>query len=215
MTGNDPTDATGRSGDATFGGDERDGSAVSLSLATGERTCSAACRALVTDDRGQAEQIDFLNGMIILLFGVGLFFAGGSVLFSIGVDSSPDHESAVLNADQRLVEDVLVSDVGETELDRACADAYFELNASGVCTRADGVVEDSMSEQQWLRQSLGLEDELRVNVTVVDDGSVVTSPAGVEYSLGPSPPPDAEVFESNRFVTFGGGEYDTVLVRVW
>lgn len=165
-------------------------------------------------DRGQAEQIDFLNGIIILLFGVGLFFAGGSVLFSIGVDSSPDREGAALNADQRLVGDLLVTDIRDTELNRSCADAYFSMNESRVCTRASGVVSNATTEQQWLRRSLGVESELRVNVTVVDDGSVVTN-ATVEYALGPSPPPDVAVFESNRFVTFGDGEYQTVLVRVW
>ena len=169
---------------------------------------------LSQDDRGQAEQIDFLNGMVILLFGVGLFFAGGSVLFSIGVDSSPDREGAALNADQRLVGDLLVNDTRDIELDRSCADAYFAMNESAVCTRADGVVSNTTTEQEWLRRSLGVESELRVNVTVVDDGRIVTN-GTVEYALGPSPPPDASVFESNRFVTFGGGEYQTVFVRVW
>lgn len=166
-------------------------------------------------DRGQAEQIDFLNGMVILLFGVGLFFVGGSVLLSIGVDSSPDREGAALNADQRLVEDLLVSDVRDTELDRDCLDAYFGMNASGVCTRGDGVVNGTGGEQRWLRRSLGVETELRVNVTVVDNGTVLTGPDGTAYSLGPSPPPDVAVFESNRFVTVGDGEYHTVFVRVW
>jgi hypothetical protein len=165
-------------------------------------------------DRGQAEQIDFLNGIVILLFGVGLFFAGGSVLLSIGVDSSPDRQGAALNADQRLVEDLLVGDIEDTQLDRDCVDAYFRMNASGVCTRASGVVDGSGDEQRWLRHSLGLETKLGVNVTVVDNGSVVTG-NGTAYSLGPSPPPDVAVFESNRFVTFGDGEYHTVFVRVW
>ena len=168
---------------------------------------------LLSSNRGQAEQIDFLNGMILLLFGVGLFFAGGSVLFSIGIDSSPDREGAALNADQRLVGDLLVNDTRDTELARSCADAYFGMNESGVCTRADGVVGNGTTEQQWLRRSLGVESELHVNVTVVDNGSVVTN--GVAYALGPSPPSDVPVFESNRFVTFGGGEYRTVFVRVW
>lgn len=187
---------------------------------TGERPAGTDDR---TDDstgadRGQAEQIDFLNGMIILLFGVGLFFAAGSVLFAVGVDSSPDREGATLNADQRLVGDLLVADIGDTELDRDCADAYFGMDESEVCIRTDGLVDGSGSEQQWLRHSLGLEDELQVNVTVVEGGpggDIVTSPGGVEYALGPSPPPEDEVFESNRFVTFGDGEYDTVFVRVW
>ncbi len=178
------------------------------------QTGTGSVGGLSRADRGQAEQIDFLNGMIILLFGVGLFFAGGSVLFSIGIDSSPDREGAALNADQRLVGDLLVNDTSDIELDRSCADAYFGMNESEVCTRADGVVDNATTEQGWLRRSLGLESELRVNVTVVDDGRIVTN-GTVEYALGPSPPPDAPVFESNRFVTFGGGAYQTVFVRVW
>ena len=167
-----------------------------------------------TGDRGQAEQLDFLNGMIILLFGVGLFFAGAGVLLDIGADSSPDREGAARNADQRLVDDLLVREVGNTTLDPACADAYFGRNKSGVCTRATGLVNGSWSEQRWLRHSLGLEPERGVNVTVVDNGSIVNN-SGMPYALGPSPPPDATVFESNRFVTFGNNEYYTVFLRVW
>jgi len=199
MTGDTPPETTADA-DGDTGGDRP------------ARTCRA------DSDRGQAEQLDFLNGMIILLFGVGLFFAGGSVLYSIGVDSNPDRQGAALNADQRLVEDLLVADIGDTELDWGCADAYFGMDETEVCTRADGVVDGSGSEQRWLRHSLGLEDELQVNVTVVEggiDGDVVTSPGGVAYGLGRSPPPNQAVFESNRFVTFGGGEYYTVFVRVW
>jgi len=170
-------------------------------------------RSCPADDRGQAEQIDFLNGMIILLFGVGLFFAGGSVLFSIGVDSTADREGAALSADQRLVEDLLVANVSDDRLDRDCADAYFVENAAEVCTREEGLLDSVETTRRWLDRSLGL--ALRANVTVVDGDGIVTSPGGVEYALGPSPPPDAEVFESNRFVAFEDGEYNTVLVRVW
>jgi hypothetical protein len=165
-------------------------------------------------NRAQAEQLDFLNGIVLLLFGVGLFFAGASVLLDIGADSSPDREGAAFNADQRLVGDLLVDDVGDSALDWACADAYFGRNETGVCIRSPGLVDDSWPEQRWLRRSLGLESELAVNVTVVDNGSVVNS-SGVSYALGPSPPSDTAVFESNRFVTFGDGEYYTVLLRVW
>jgi hypothetical protein len=165
-------------------------------------------------DRAQAEQIDFLNGMIILLFGVGLFFAGGNVLFGIGVDSNPDREGATLNADRRLVEDLLVSDIGATALDRGCVDAYFDTNETGVCSRVDRL-DGSWSELRWLRRSLGVENNRHVNVSIVDNGRVVTSQAGVSYALGPTPPPDVAVFESNRFVRFGDGGYRTVSVRVW
>lgn len=171
-----------------------------------DHSCSA-------DDRGQAEQIDFLNGMIILLFGVGLFFAGGSVLFGIGVDSTADREGAALSADERLVEDLLVANVSDDRLDRDCVDAYFAENATGVCTREDGFLDGVETTRGWLDRSLGL--ALRANVTVVDGDGIVTSPGGIEYAIGPSPPPDAEVFESNRFVAFDDGEYRTVLVRVW
>jgi hypothetical protein len=197
MTGTDSSETGGVEGSGTLG-------------ATGRQRAVGTARA----DRGQAEQIDFLNGMVLLLFGVGLFFAGGSVLLSIGVDSGPDREGAALNADQRLVEDLLVGDVRDTELDRDCVDAYFGMNETGVCTRADGLVDGTESEQRWLRHSLGLEANLQSNVTVVDDGSVVTG-NGTAYSLGPSPPPGVTVFESNRFVTFGDDEYHTVFVRVW
>ena len=167
-----------------------------------------------TSNRAQAEQLDFLNGMILLLFGVGLFFAGASVLLDIGADSSPDRKGATLNADQRLVDDLLVDEIGDPTLARTCADAYFGRNETGVCARATGLVDSSWSEQRWLRRSLGLESERGVNVTVVDNGSVLNS-SGVPYALGPSPPSDTAVFESNRFVTFGDGEYYTVFLRVW
>jgi len=165
-------------------------------------------------NRAQAEQLDFLNGIVLLLFGVGLFFAGAGVLLDIGADSSPDREGAAFNADQRLVGDLLVDDVGDSALDRACADAYFGRNETGVCIRAADLVDGSWSEQRWLRRSLGLESERGVNVTVVDNGSVVNS-SGVSYALGPAPPSGAAVYESNRFVASGNAEYYTVLLRVW
>lgn len=172
-------------------------------------------RASSEPDRGQAEQIDFLNGMLILLFGVGLFFAGGSVLFSIGVDSDPDRQGAALGADQRLVGDLLVANVSDTDLDRGCVAAFFAVNETGVCTREDALLDGINSTGVWLDRALGLNAGLQVNVTIVDGGTVLTGPDGAEYAIGPSPPPDVEVFESNRFVTFGDGGYYTVLVRVW
>jgi len=202
MTENNPSTATGHTG-------------PSDSCARGSGDQTEARSWMADTDRGQAEQIDFLNGMVLLLFGVGLFFAGGTVLFNIGVDSSPDREGATLNADQRLVEDLLVSDVRDTELDQDCLDAYFGMNASGVCTRRGDIVDGSGDEKRWLRRSLGLEADLRANVTVVDNGTLLAGPDGTAYSLGPSTPPDTAVFESNRFVTVGNGEYHTVFVRVW
>ena len=169
-------------------------------------------------ERAQAEQIDFLNGMVILLFGLGLFFAGGSVLFDIGVDSTPDRETAAHNSDQRLVEDILARDPGSLTLDTDCVDAYFGMETNETCGLTDSVFNTSApSENHWLRHSLGIEDDLQVNVTVRgapanesqgDDASTVV------HSLGPTPPADASVAVSNRIVAIED-DYETVAVRVW
>ena len=180
-------------------------------------------QTLADDERAVAEQIDFLNGMVILLFGLGLFFAGAGVLFEIGVDTNPDREGTAHNADQRLVEDVLANGTGTLTLDPECADAYFEMDEHGECGFTPAVFDTSApTELHWLRHSLGIEESLRANVTVVDGdgtspdtGSIVTGESGTVYALGPEPPAGATIVESNRFVAAGDGEYYTVFVRVW
>ncbi len=177
-------------------------------------------------DRAQAEQIDFLNGMIILLFGLGLFFASASVLFTIGAESNPDLEGEAQNADNRLVEDVLADEPGTLVLAETCADAFFGLDEHEDCGLTPELFNTSApSEIHWVRHALGLTDNRYANVTVVAGEFAGENPSGgfdfvhgesgTEYAVGPTPPPGVTIAETNRFIATGEGEYYTVFVRVW
>ena len=177
-------------------------------------------------DRAQAEQIDFLNGMIILLFGLGLFFVSASVLFTVGADSQPDIEGTAQNADQRLVEDLLAEEPGTLVLADECANAFFSMAEHEGCgLTAEQFNTSAPSERHWLRHALGLTDERQANVTIVDgefagenptDGfEIVHGDDGTEYAVGPTPPPGVDTAETTRFIAAGDGEYYTVSVRVW
>lgn len=169
-----------------------------------------------TADRAQAEQIDFLNGMVILLFGLGLFFASSGVLFAVGVDSNPDLETAAANADQRLVDDLLVTAVGDVPANETCVAAYFAMDTHEPCGISATEFDTSApTEHHWLQHSLGLGDELAVNVTIHGGSGVVTAPDGTPYALGPSVPASDKVAASSRFVRLDSDRYRTVSVRVW
>lgn len=173
-------------------------------------------------DRAQAEQIDFLNGMVILLFGLGLFIGSASVLLSIGLTGNADQELATANADDRLAEDILVTEPATLELDEECATAFFELiHREGCAIPQAATLPESPSEDVWLRSVLGLEDEYTVNVTVFDanrsDGTreIVTGEAGPRYAIGPEPPVGEDISSSHRYLAGGQDEYYTLTVRVW
>lgn len=177
-------------------------------------------------DRAQAEQIDFLNGMILLLFGLGLFFASASVLFTIGAESNPDLEGTAQNADQRVVEDLLTDEPGTLVLAEACADAFFGMDEHDGCgLTSEWFNTSAPSELHWIRHAIGLSDDRYANVTVVDGEfagenpsggfDVVHGESGTEYAIGPTPPPGVAIAETSRFVAADEDEYYTVLVRVW
>ena len=158
-------------------------------------------------DRAQAEQIDFLNGIVILLVGLGLFFAAGSVLLGIGVDAKFDERQATTNAEQRLL-DVLTGGGDGLRLTQSCVQSYFEMETETDCGLDETVFDvNTTGEVDWLRHSLGLEDALEANVTLVGDST--------ERRLGATPPTDGEISETRRFVADGLGGYATVYVRVW
>lgn len=181
-----------------------------------ESTTDGSPTRLLASERGQAEQIDFLNGMIIFLFGLGLFFASGSVLFAVGVDSEPDLETAAHNADQRLVDDIFVTTPGGIPANLSCVAAYFAMEEHDRCGLRPATFDTAApTESHWLRRSLGLGPDLDVNVTIRTGDGQMTLPDGTPATLGPSVPHDGEVAHSSRFVRVGKNEYRTVFVRVW
>jgi hypothetical protein len=164
--------------------------------------------------RGQAEQLDFLNAMVLLLAGIIFFFGFSAVVFGLSIDSNPDLSQTAGNADERLVEDLLVNQPGDTYLDQDCTDDYFGM-AENVSCGITGFDVSAPNETHWLWHSLGVEDNRGINVTISDGNTVVTNSSGVSYTLGEPVPSNRDVAESTRYVSFDGSAYYLVHVRVW
>jgi hypothetical protein len=167
-----------------------------------------------TSSRAQAEQLDFLNAMILLLAGVFFFFGFSAVVFGLGAESQVDLSQTPTNADERLVEDMLVNQPGDSYLDQDCTDDYFGMTANASCG-ITGFDTSAPNESHWLRHSLGVEDRYSVNVTIADGSSILTNSTGTSYALGPSVPSGRNVATSTRYVSFDGSAYYLVRVRVW
>jgi len=145
--------------------------------------------------------------IVILLFGLGLFFAAGSVLLGIGVDAGFDQRQATTNAEQRLL-DVLTGSGDGLRLSESCVQRFFEMETETDCGLDETVFDvNTTDEVDWLHHSLGLEDALEANVTLVGNST--------DRSLGATPPTNGEISETRRFLADGQGGYATLYVRVW
>jgi len=152
--------------------------------------------------------------MIILLVGVLFFFGFSAVAFGLGTNSNPNLSQTVDNADERLVDDLLAQQAGETYLEQSCTDDYFQMVENTGCG-ITGFNTSAPNETHWLQHSLGVETEHQVNVSIVDGGSFHTNPAGDPYTLGEPVPERRDVYESVRYVSFDGSGYYIMYVRVW
>jgi len=179
--------------------------------------------------RAQAEQIDFLNAMIILLFGIGLFLAASSVVLNIAESEGPSKQYVALRGSERVADDLLVNTTEDVIANESCTEKFFapEDTNSGCPTLT--LQSTGQPEEVYVRDMLGVSsqtNEYTVNVSLQRDSSVWSGDLNGDgdtdqYAVGPALPENTETTTFVRHVTFGNidadpqPEYFTVYVRVW
>jgi hypothetical protein len=156
-------------------------------------------------DRGQTG-FDFLAGMSVFLLTVGFVFGFAPGMFSpftseTGTTMIVADRTAASLAEHRLAD----SATEPGRLNETCTEEFFD---------ADGVTGECSfdADAKDLETALGVQSTLDLNVTIEDNGSIVT--LGVPLAAGPGPNPSAGVTISQRIV-FLDGEEETLFVRVW
>lgn len=160
----------------------------------------------MSPDRGQLG-FDFVAGMSLFLITVGFVFNFAPVMFDPfttgqGGDMMTADRTAATIAEDLLVE----NETGPNVLDTDCTEEFFD---------ADGATADCGFAQDAddLNSAIGVDNTIRVNVTVENNGSAVVL-NGVTLAAGPPPSAAASTTISQRIVFLDGSER-TLNVRVW
>lgn len=156
-------------------------------------------------DRGQYG-FDFLAGMSVFLITIGFVFGFAPGMFSpFTSDTGPNmivaDRSAASLSEHLLVE----SGTAPGSLNETCTKAFFDSGGSTSGCNFDTDADD-------LPAALGIDSSVNVNVTIEDNGTIVTK--GGRLAAGPTPDPSAGVTVSQRIV-FLDHEEQTLYVRVW
>jgi len=155
-----------------------------------------------SDHRGQTT-IDFAVGATLFLLAVAFVFTFVPVMFQPFATSQSDPLVAD-RAANRLATDVLGDPAEPYVLNETCTTAFFAANAppTGCPDPTDGSLGDHPNP------TLGIPDDTRLNVTLVD-------PSGtVEASVGDSRENARDVITAQRRVLYRGESYE-LYVRVW
>ncbi len=178
--------------------------------------------------RAQASQIDFMNAMIILLLGIGLFLAASSVILTVAESSGSAEEYVAQRSAERVADDVLLNSTGDSFPDAECTAKFFTQDETYDCPSLT-LQNTSDPDSEYLRHMLGVSthsNRYTINVTLEQKGRVWTqsldgsSDTANTYALGPSRPEKGGVTTFTRHVTYdsngdGDREYFTVVIRVW
>ncbi|WP_152040687.1 DUF7287 family protein [Salinigranum salinum] len=151
-------------------------------------------------ERGQTT-IDFAVGATLFLLTMAFVFTFVPVMFQPFATSQSDPLVADRVAN-RLATDVLGDPAEPYVLDETCTTAFFASNpAPSGCSYLY-----SASSHPYV--ALGVEDDTRINVTLVDtDGAVVEK-------IGDSRENARDVITAQRRVLYGGESHE-LYVRVW
>lgn len=129
------------------------------------------------DDRALAEQIDFANAMLLLLFGMGLFFAATSVLLTDSADTSAQTSVASDRAADRLADDLFVNGSPTTTptASTACLESFFNRTANPTCGQTGPHYNSTtISSLRFAQRATGMPSDFAINITVRNaDGDVV------------------------------------------
>lgn len=196
---------------------------MSLQTILNTDTASSRLKELRTflDDKraGAASQIDFANGMVILLFGIIFFFAASTALVAAVDTTGTGDQSASFRVSNKLVGDIFLEQPGTNNPTRECIDGYFVgPPETSVCDH-DSAWGNPSDGQSYLRNSLSLKPEQQAAVVLNDkDGNVYTRD-GNTYRLGGTPP-QGNVGKYQRRIAAdmdddGESEWYTLTIYVW
>lgn len=157
--------------------------------------------------RGQTS-IDFLVGMAVFLLAVGFVFGFAPGLFEPFAGDTGESMVIVDRGAATLAEGLLVGSAGSPGvLNETCTVEFFD---------DDGDTHDCRFDTEDLNEAIGIDDATNLNVTIEDDGSVMTLTAGDTATLaaGRAPATHQDVIAAKRIVRLAGTER-TLTVRVW
>lgn len=155
--------------------------------------------------RGQTG-FDFLVGMSVFLVTVGLVFTFAPGMFEPFTTEAGPHMIVADRSAARLVGDVLVESPDRPGvLNETCTVEFFD--------GAGSIPSGCRFETHDVNEVLGLDSNTRVNVTILDGGTVETV-GTTELHSGPSPDGTDSVIASQRMVVLDGNQ-SRLLVKVW
>lgn len=159
---------------------------------------------------GPASQIDFANGMVILLVGVLFFFGASTVMLAGLSEAGPGDQLASWRAADKLSGDVFLENGTADTPHKDCIDAFFAQSPDPTCEH-DNTWTGGSTEQDYLRSVLLLEANQRVAV------DIVWADTGNTEHLGGNPPiDDIGQYQRRLPVDTGSGfRWATLKVYVW
>ncbi|MFB6186532.1 MAG: hypothetical protein ABEI86_06670 [Halobacteriaceae archaeon] len=157
-------------------------------------------------DRGQTS-FDFAVGMGLFLITLAFLFTFVPGIFApFTVGTGGDEIIADRSAD-RLAEDLLLSnETQQYRLNTSCTVAFFN-------TDSDSITCQFSNDASNLHQVLGIDTFEKINVTIKQDGSVLTIQS-TKLSAGPSPPESGDVTVATRVVYLNGNR-SVLQVKIW
>lgn len=172
-------------------------------------------RTFSDDTRGgAATQIDFANGMVILLGGILFYFAVTSLFLGTITTEGPGDQATTYRVSNHLVGDIFLTNASSQTADAGCIHAYFTKtspNSSG-CNH-DPAWGDT-TDDDYLQQSLSLTDTQSAHIEFRDSTGTAV------FELGQDSLPDGNIGKYHRRVvtdmnTDGTPEWYTVVVYIW
>lgn len=149
-------------------------------------------------ERGQT-QIDFLIGMAVFLMAVGFVFSFVPTMIE--------------PFDRTSGSDLMVADRSAAHLAESALGSDSDNDAPQRPSVLNETTVSAFFESPDLRTELGLSTHTQANVTIVQNGEIVTID-DTRTRAGPEPPSDGSIAVSTRIVLIGDQTYE-LYVRVW
>jgi len=170
--------------------------------------------------RGQATQLDFLTAAVIVITAIALYNIGAGVILNAQGETVSASDQVTIRAEERVVDDLLVNETGDTLLAPGCSRAFFTAGGNASCGIPAG------TGPSYLRSLVGVGD-YDINITVRNESGIINlDPSNgsrpFRHAVGEPYPQTGEVVAIDRLVSYGTDlsrddsiDKYTLTVRVW